>query len=256
MFTGLFPILATRDLDGALRFYRDLLDGHVTYEFPGPDGRPAYVSLQVGESSIGIGVEPGIADTPRPRAVALWVYAEDCDAAVDRLRAAGVTVVAEPETQPWGERVARVLDPDGNEVIIGAEVHESRPRRPASVLWYAWLRGTDSNRRPSGYEPDELPLLHPATANGSCVLRFGQTGAVPDTSGLPAPEAPFRRRMTDRSGAQAPEGAPAWAPASERPIDRAQRSAPEASGAELPDTSGTRGRQVGRCTPGSISTTA
>src|SRR5439155_25109062 len=29
-----------------------------------------------------------------------------------------------------------------------------------------WLRGTDSNRRPSGYEPDELPLLHPATTNG------------------------------------------------------------------------------------------
>jgi hypothetical protein len=25
-----------------------------------------------------------------------------------------------------------------------------------------WLRGSDSNRRPSGYEPDELPLLHPA----------------------------------------------------------------------------------------------
>jgi hypothetical protein len=26
-----------------------------------------------------------------------------------------------------------------------------------------WLRGSDSNRRPPGYEPDELPLLHPAT---------------------------------------------------------------------------------------------
>jgi uncharacterized glyoxalase superfamily protein PhnB len=25
----------------------------------------------------------------------------------------------EPADQPWGERVARVLDPDGNEVIIG-----------------------------------------------------------------------------------------------------------------------------------------
>ncbi len=24
------------------------------------------------------------------------------------------------------------------------------------------LRGWDSNPRPSGYEPDELPLLHPA----------------------------------------------------------------------------------------------
>ncbi len=29
-----------------------------------------------------------------------------------------------------------------------------------------WLRGADSNRRPSGYEPDELPLLHPATGHG------------------------------------------------------------------------------------------
>ncbi len=27
----------------------------------------------------------------------------------------------------------------------------------------AWLRGPDLNRRPSGYEPDELPLLHPAS---------------------------------------------------------------------------------------------
>ena len=25
-----------------------------------------------------------------------------------------------------------------------------------------WLRGLESNQRSSGYEPDELPLLHPA----------------------------------------------------------------------------------------------
>ena len=34
-----------------------------------------------------------------------------------------------------------------------------------------WLRGTDSNRRPSGYEPDELPLLHPATAHSTDARR-------------------------------------------------------------------------------------
>ena len=127
MFTSLFPIVATREMAVSLRFYRDLLGGHVTYEFPGPDGDLGYVSLRIGESSIGIGHEGALRDSPRPRAVALWLYADDCDAAVDRLRAAGVTVIAEPETQPWGERVARVLDPDGNEVIIGAKTHESRP---------------------------------------------------------------------------------------------------------------------------------
>ena len=36
-----------------------------------------------------------------------------------------------------------------------------------------WLRGKDSNLRPSGYEPDELPLLHPAkTSNCSRKPQF------------------------------------------------------------------------------------
>ena len=29
-------------------------------------------------------------------------------------------------------------------------------------VFFKWLRELDSNQRPSGYEPDELPLLHPA----------------------------------------------------------------------------------------------
>lgn len=120
MYTQLFPIIATRDMTRSLAFYRDLLDGAVTYEFPGPDGTPAYAGLEIGGSHLGIGLEPQLSDPGRPRPISLWVYAADCDAAVDRLRAAGVTVTAEPADQPWGERVARVLDPDGNEVIIGA----------------------------------------------------------------------------------------------------------------------------------------
>ncbi len=31
-----------------------------------------------------------------------------------------------------------------------------------------WKRGPDLNRRPSGYGPDELPLLHPAEYDSSC----------------------------------------------------------------------------------------
>jgi lactoylglutathione lyase len=118
VFTSAFPILITADLPAALGFYRDLLGARVAYEFPGPDGVPGYVGLELGDSHIGIGRDPGATAAPSER-FSLWVYAEDCDAAVERLRAGGVTIVEEPADQPWGERVARVLDPDGNLVIVG-----------------------------------------------------------------------------------------------------------------------------------------
>jgi lactoylglutathione lyase len=118
MFTSIFPIITTSKLREALAFYRDLLGATVTYEFPGPDGEPGYVGLELGSTHLGIGRDPAATAAPSPR-FSLWVYADDCNAAVERLRRAGVTIVEEPTDQPWGERVARVLDPDGNAVFIG-----------------------------------------------------------------------------------------------------------------------------------------
>ena len=53
--------------------------------------------------------------------LSLWIYASDCDAAIERLRSAGAEIVDEPATQPWGEQMARVLDPGGNEIVIGQQ---------------------------------------------------------------------------------------------------------------------------------------
>jgi lactoylglutathione lyase len=117
--TELFPIISTHDMGRALGFYRDLLGGSVGYEFPGPDGEPAYVGLDLGSSHLGIGLSPTTIGGPLPRPISLWMYTDDCDATVERLRAAGVTITEEPTDQPWGERVARVLDPDGNLVLVG-----------------------------------------------------------------------------------------------------------------------------------------
>lgn len=119
MFQEMFPILSTPDLPRALAFYRDLLGATVSYQFPAT-GEPGYVGLDLGRSQLGIGAEtdaPDAADGTQQR-FALWVYCDDCDAAVSKLRAAGVPVVEEPADQPWGERMATVTDPDGNKVII------------------------------------------------------------------------------------------------------------------------------------------
>jgi lactoylglutathione lyase len=118
MFTTIFPILTTADLGSALGFYRDLLGATVSYEFPGQDGEPGYVGLELGTAHLGIGRDPSATAGPSAR-FALWAYTNDCDAAIARMRAAGVQIVEEPVDQPWGERVARVLDPDGNLVHIG-----------------------------------------------------------------------------------------------------------------------------------------
>ena len=113
-------------VEAALGFYRDLLGATVSYQFPA-DGEPGYVALELGASHLGIGADAAAAEPPgAPRSVAngrrfaLWVYADDCDAAVEHLREHGVPVLAEPADQPWGERMAEVADPDGNRVIIAS----------------------------------------------------------------------------------------------------------------------------------------
>jgi lactoylglutathione lyase len=118
MFTDTFPIITTPDLERSLGFYRDLLDGEVEYQFP-PEGQAVYVGLNVGTSHLGIAQDEEAVAGAGGQRFALWVYAESCDAAVERLRGGGATITEEPADQPWGERVARALDPDGNQVIVG-----------------------------------------------------------------------------------------------------------------------------------------
>jgi lactoylglutathione lyase len=112
-----FPIITTPDLERSLGFYRDVLGGVVSFAFP-REGPPGYVGVDLGSSHLGIGHDPAV-DLAGEQRIALWVYTADCDAAVAAVRAAGGTVIEEPVDQPWGERVARVADPDGNRVIIG-----------------------------------------------------------------------------------------------------------------------------------------
>jgi lactoylglutathione lyase len=118
VFRELFAILTTSDIDRALAFYRDLLGFEMTFRFP-DSGDPAYVGLQLGASQLGIGAGPATRENAE-RPFALWVYCDDCDAAVEKLRAHGVPIVEEPQDQPWGERVAEVADPDGNRVFVGS----------------------------------------------------------------------------------------------------------------------------------------
>jgi lactoylglutathione lyase len=117
MFTEAFPILTVRDLPAALTFYTGLLGFQENYRFP-DEGEPAFVTVKLGTSELGLGA--GAAEPTE--AFSLCVYTDDCDAAVASLRAAGTPVLEEPADQPWGERTARVTDPAGHEIVIVARL--------------------------------------------------------------------------------------------------------------------------------------
>jgi lactoylglutathione lyase len=132
-YSSAFPIVYAEDLSAALRFYRDLLGFAVNYQFP-EDGEPVFVGMDLS------GSELALADISDPDAAAihgrplrpasghrfeLCVYTSEVDGAVEELRAAGVTVLAEPANQPWGERLAYVEDPDGNPVMITAPTRDA-----------------------------------------------------------------------------------------------------------------------------------
>jgi lactoylglutathione lyase len=118
MITRCFPILLTPDMRRALTFYVDALGGRIGYRYP-QTGEPVYVTVRLGSSSVGIAADAS-GDGPSA-AFELCAYTRDVDAAVARLRTAQVRVVDEPSDQPWGERMARVLDPDGNRVSLFGE---------------------------------------------------------------------------------------------------------------------------------------
>jgi predicted enzyme related to lactoylglutathione lyase len=75
-----------------------------------------YVSLVLGASAIGFTV---VREVEPPGRASLWLYCDDLDAEVEALRKAGVEVTREPEDMEWGERMASVLDPDGNVIYLG-----------------------------------------------------------------------------------------------------------------------------------------
>ena len=111
-----FPIITVRDLAAARTFY-ERLGFTQAYQFPS-EGEPAFVTMERGASSIGIGAGTG----DQSDRFGYWVYVDDVDTALETLTASGAPVVTEPADQPWGERVAQTRDPDGNLVYLGARL--------------------------------------------------------------------------------------------------------------------------------------
>jgi uncharacterized glyoxalase superfamily protein PhnB len=56
--------------------------------------------------------------------VSFYVYCAEVDSLVKRAREAGAVILAEPEDMFWGDRIARLADPDGYLWVFATRVEE------------------------------------------------------------------------------------------------------------------------------------
>ncbi|MEU6991676.1 VOC family protein [Streptomyces sp. NPDC046465] len=119
--------IAVDDHDKALAFYRDVLGFEVRNDVGFEGMRWVTVGIP-GQPGVEIVLEPPLADPNAPaadRQAAAELMAKgmlrgvnfrtgDCDAAFERIRAAGGEVLQEPVDQPYGVRDCAFRDPAGN----------------------------------------------------------------------------------------------------------------------------------------------
>ncbi|GGM72047.1 extradiol dioxygenase [Lentzea pudingi] len=113
------PIIVTPDIDRVQAFYEQVLGASEVRSYP-PDGPVFYRMLKIGDAELGLVAQP--ADLSAPSRIVLSIDVADVDALLPLVEGAGGRVRGPSNDMPWGQRVAHVLDPDGNPVNLTQEL--------------------------------------------------------------------------------------------------------------------------------------
>ena len=79
-----------------------------------PNRSPGHIGYQVG--SVYLGFDQVDEGNDEESAVTLWFRVDDIDATYGTFVELGAASVYPPVDKPWGDRLAAVLDPDGNRI--------------------------------------------------------------------------------------------------------------------------------------------
>lgn len=115
------PYLTVTDAAASIDFYQRAFGFESGQTQAGPDGHILHAELLYQRQTVlmvapegawgGTSKTPAHAEVESP--VVLYVRTPDVDALVERAREAGALVMSEPQDVFWGDRMARLADPDG-----------------------------------------------------------------------------------------------------------------------------------------------
>jgi len=118
--------LTCKELDKSIRFYRDVLGFTVDMTFEN-EGKLAGAVISAGDIRIVLNQDDGKLGWDRIKGQGFYIQlnvakASDVDAAAERIKAAGGSLIDEPADRYWGARMFQFKDPDGFKLGVSASL--------------------------------------------------------------------------------------------------------------------------------------
>lgn len=144
---GLIPHLKFDDCAAAIRFYQQAFGAEEICRVPAPDGRRLmHAAMRVGGQVMFLADDfpeycGGKSLTPRALGgtpVTIHRYVEDCDAAIERARQAGASVVMPAADMFWGDRYGVVSDPFGHTWSFATHQRDLTPEEMVQAVQVAF----------------------------------------------------------------------------------------------------------------------
>ena len=121
-YAAITPYLIVEDAAGYLEFLATAFEGVERMRMEMPDGVIGHAEVEIGDSVV------MVADATPPEFpvtdAQFHLYVEDVDSTYVIAVKAGATAVADPEDQPYGDRIARILDPSGNRWSLATHIED------------------------------------------------------------------------------------------------------------------------------------
>ncbi|PYQ86116.1 MAG: hypothetical protein DMG03_07910 [Acidobacteria bacterium] len=128
--SAVIPRLFCRDPVAEIEFCTTAFGAEEGLRRPGADGKIAHALITIGPAMVMIESEwpevPNRAPAPDgSSSVALYVYVENVDEAVQRAVRSGATILIPATNQFWGDRTAWIIDPSGHVWTVATRIEET-----------------------------------------------------------------------------------------------------------------------------------
>ncbi len=121
-YTSVTPCLILKDCEKAIETYKKGLSAKELSKMMCPvTGKVMHAELQIGNARIMVQDEfPGQKSTTS----SIFVYNEDCDAAMKKAKDAGLKEIMPTEDMFWGDRMGCVTDSNGNQWTLATHIED------------------------------------------------------------------------------------------------------------------------------------